>query len=54
MHKRCENCSKDYDCTLKKCPVCGEKLEKQYTEKEREQRQKDNDDYTVINTFFMQ
>jgi hypothetical protein len=54
MHKYCEKCEKDYDCALKKCPVCGEKLTKQYTEEELEKIQKQNDDFTVINTLFMQ
>ena len=54
MYKHCEKCEKDYDCTLKKCPDCGEKLVKQYTKEELEQIKKQNDDFTVINTMLMQ
>ena len=53
MYKHCDKCEKDYDCNLTKCPVCGKKLSKQYTKEELEQIQKQNDDFTVINTLFM-
>ena len=52
MQKYCDKCKKGYDCALEKCPVCGEELSKQYAEDELEQKQ--NDEFTVINTLLMQ
>jgi predicted amidophosphoribosyltransferase len=51
MTKHCNNCGKDFDCTLKKCPVCGEKLKTHYTEEESAQIQKENDDVAAITMF---
>ena len=53
MYKHCVKCEKDYDCTLKKCPVCGKKLIKKYSEKELEEIKKQDDDFTTISTLFM-
>jgi rRNA maturation endonuclease Nob1 len=48
MTKHCNNCDKDFDCTLKKCPACGAKLKEHYTKEELEQIQKENDDVAAI------
>ncbi len=53
MMKICEQCRKQFDEKQKKCPVCGKRLKKQYTEQELKNIQKENDDITVINTFLM-
>lgn len=54
MYKFCEKCKKKYDLKEKKCPVCGTKLKKEYTEEEIKEIQKENDDMSVImNTMFM-
>ncbi len=37
----------------KKCPVCGGKLKKQFTEEELKDIQKQNDDMAVISTLLM-
>ena len=59
MYKICMNCGKKYDlsekkCPKRKCPVCGGKIETQYTEEEMREIQKQNDDMVVINTLLMQ
>ena len=53
MRKYCKKCEKGCDGTSKECPVCGEKLTKEYTEEELEQVKKQNDDFTVINTLLI-
>ena len=53
MYKICKNCGKKYDLPEKKCPACGGKLIKQYTEEELKEIQKQNDDIAVINTLLM-
>ena len=53
MTKYCKKCNVEYDCSQKKCPVCDEKLIRKYTEEELEEIQKQNDDFTVINTLLM-
>lgn len=50
MYKACVNCGKQYDLSVKKCPECGGKLRKQYTEEELEEIKKQNDDMAVIST----
>ena len=39
MYKICENCKEKYDLKEKKCPQCGGKLKKQYTEEELKEYQ---------------
>ncbi|MDR0915862.1 MAG: hypothetical protein LBN02_01560 [Oscillospiraceae bacterium] len=53
MTKFCDKCDAEYDPAAKKCPVCGGKLKEHYTEEELEQIQKENDDFTVVNTLLM-
>ena len=53
MYKICENCKEKYDLKEKKCPQCGGKLKKQYTEEELKEIQKQNDDMMVIDMFLM-
>ena len=53
MYKICENCKEKYDLKEKKCPHCGGKLKKQYTEEELKEFQKQNDDTMVIDTFLI-
>ena len=53
MYKICENCKEKYDLKEKKCPKCGRKFKKQYTEEELKEIQKQNDDTMVINTLLM-
>ena len=58
MYKICMNCGKKYDlsekkCPKRNCPVCGGKLETQYTEEEMREIKKQNDDMVVINTLLM-
>ena len=53
MYKVCEKCKEKYDLKQKKCPKCGGKLKKRYTEEELKKIQKQNDDITVINTMLM-
>ena len=53
MYKICIDCGKKYDLSEKKCPVCGEKLKKQFTEEELKEIQKQNDDMAVISTLLM-
>lgn len=53
MYKICENCDEKYDLIEKKCPKCGRKLKKQYTDEELKEIQKQNDDMMVIDTFLM-
>ena len=47
------NCGMKYDLSEKKCPVCGGKLKKQFTEEELKDIQKQNDDMAVISTLLM-
>ena len=54
MYKICKDCGKKCDLSEKKCPVCGGKLKKQFTEEELKEIQKQNDDMAVINTLLMQ
>lgn len=37
MYKVCKNCGKQFDLSVKKCPECGGKLKKQFTEEELEE-----------------
>ena len=53
MTKYCETCKVEYDCSEKKCPVCNKKLVKKYSAEELEELQRQNDDFTVINTLLM-
>lgn len=53
MYKVCKECGKQFDLSVKKCPECGGKLKKQFTEEELEEIQKQNDDFTTINTFML-
>ncbi len=53
MKRYCEKCKKEYPEDVKKCPVCGSKLKKVLTEEEEKEIQKQNDDFTVINTMLM-
>ncbi len=48
MIKYCNDCKREYPEDQKRCPICGGKLEKWLTEQER--IDKENDDFTVINT----
>ena len=54
MYKVCKDCGKQYDLSVKKCPECGRKLKKQFTEEELEEIKKQNDDFTAISTFMFQ
>ncbi len=49
----CEKCKKEYEEKLKRCPSCGKKLKVVLTEEEQKELQKQNDDFTVINTMMM-
>ena len=49
----CPKCKKEYEESVKKCPVCEKRLKRQYTKEELEKIKKENDDALVINTFFM-
>lgn len=53
MYKVCKECGKQFDLSVKKCPECGRKLKKQFTEEKLEEIQKQNDDFTTINTFML-
>ena len=50
MYKVCIKCGKKFDLKEKKCLDCGGKLKKEYSEEELKELQKQNDDFTVINT----
>ncbi len=49
----CENCKKEYEEKLKKCPSCGKKLKVALDEDEQKEIQKQNNDFTVISTMMM-
>ncbi len=49
----CEKCQKEYEEKLERCPCCGEKLKVELADREQEQLQKQNDDFTVINTMML-
>ena len=51
MYKVCKNCGKQFDLSVKKCPECGGKNKKQFTEEELEEIKKQNDDFTAISNF---
>ena len=51
MYKVCKNCGNRVDLSVKKCPECGGKLKKQFTEEELEEIKKQNDDFTAISNF---
>ncbi len=53
MIKICMDCGEKCDFSEKKCPVCGGRLKKQYTEEEIKEIQKQNDDMVVISTLLM-
>ena len=53
MYNMCDKCKKEYDMSEKKCPICGKKLKVKYTEEELKEIEKQNDDFTVINTMLM-
>ena len=53
MYKIYKDYGEKCDLPEKKCPVCGGKLEKQFTEEELMGIQEQNDDMTVINTLLM-
>ena len=53
MYKVCMDCGEKCDLSEKKCPKCGGKLKKHYSEEEIREIQKQNDDMAVINTFLM-
>lgn len=53
MKAYCENCKKEFDANVKKCPNCGKKLKLILSEQEQAEIQKQNDDFTVINTMMM-
>jgi len=53
MYKICKDCGEKCDLSEKKCPVCGGKLKKQFTEEELKEIRKQNDDMAVINTLLM-
>lgn len=53
MIKICKNCKKKFSPAEKKCPKCGKRLKKQYTQKELKELQKQNDDMAVISTLLM-
>ena len=44
MYKICKDCGKKCDLSEKKCPVCGGKLKKQFTEEELKDIQEQNDE----------
>lgn len=52
MLNYCSKCKKKFECSFKKCPNCGSRLEKQYTEEELKKMQKESEDITVINNMF--
>lgn len=49
----CEKCKEEFEENLKRCPSCGKRLKAVLTEQEQEKLQKQNDDFTVINTMMM-
>lgn len=53
MYKLCEKMWKKYDIEVKKCPECGYKLKKQYTEEEIKAIKKQNEDMTIIDTMLL-
>ena len=53
MIRVCPKCNKQYDVNVKKCPTCGKRLKREYTQEELEKIKKENDEAMVINTFFM-
>lgn len=53
MKKICPKCKNEYTPELQKCPECGAKLKAECTEEELWEIQKQNDDFTVINTLIM-
>ncbi len=46
----CEKCKNGCEEKLKGCPLCGNKLKPVLSEDEQKELQKQNDDFTVINT----
>ena len=53
MKKYCKKCKKEFSAELKKCSVCGKRLKVILSEQEQKELQKQNDDFTVINTMLM-
>lgn len=53
MIKYCRYCDKNFNEEEKKCPICGKRLLKQYTEDELKLIRQQNDDMTVIDTLIM-
>lgn len=49
----CLKCNQQYEETMKKCPICGKRLKKQYTEEELEKIRKEEEDAMIVNMFFM-
>lgn len=50
MKKICVKCDKEFDESMKKCPICDNKLKSVFTEQELEEIKKQNDDMVAINT----
>lgn len=50
MVSYCETCRREYPPETKKCPLCGGPLEPRPTD---EELQKQNDDFTVVNTLLL-
>ena len=53
MKKYCEKCKNDFSIEIKKCPTCGKKLKVILSEQEQKELQKQNDDFTAVNTMLM-
>lgn len=50
MKKYCVKCKTEYDENATKCPKCGKRLKKQYTQEELKKIQKENEDIITITT----
>ncbi len=53
MKHYCDICKKEYALDVKKCKTCGRRLKEKLTEEEQKELQKQNDDFTVVNTMLM-
>lgn len=53
MKRYCDQCKTEHSADTKKCPGCGRRLKDILSEEKQKDIQKQNDDFTVINTMLM-
>ena len=51
MTRYCAGCKQEFDCNIRTCPKCGEKLQKRYTKEELKELEVQDELVAIVASF---